>query len=67
MQQVSSVGRKGEAALAVAKLHGLDEPLIVEVVEGVARKVQVVFRHDPERTDGSQRAAVFAVELVEQK
>jgi hypothetical protein len=24
-----------------------------------------VFRHDPERTDGSQRAAVFAVELVD--
>lgn len=43
MQQVASVGREGEAALAVAKLHGLDEPLIVEVVERIARNVQVVF------------------------
>ena len=53
-----------DALFAVAKLHGLNEPLIVEVVERVARKIQVVFRHDPKRADGGKSPAVFAVQLV---
>src|SRR5207248_1692892 len=28
------------------------------------RKIEIVFRYDPKRTDGGQRAAVFAVKLV---
>jgi hypothetical protein len=45
-------------------INGLNKPLIVEVVEGVARKIQVVFRHDPKRADGGKSPAVFAVQLV---
>jgi hypothetical protein len=65
MQQVASVDCEGEAALAVAKLHGRDEPLIVEVVEGIARKIQVMFRHDTKRADGGKGPAVFAVKLID--
>jgi hypothetical protein len=63
MQQVAP-RRKDEAALAVAKLHGLNESLIVQVVEGIARKIQVVFRHDPKGADGGKRPAAFPVQLV---
>jgi len=42
-QKVAPVGRESQPTLAVAQLHGLDEPLIVEVVERIARNVQVVF------------------------
>jgi hypothetical protein len=28
------------------------------------RKIEIMFRHDPKRTDGRQRAAVFTVKLV---
>jgi hypothetical protein len=64
LEQVTSVGCKGEAALALAKLHGLDEPLILKVLKSIARKVQIVFRHDPKRADSGKRPAVFAIQLV---
>lgn len=51
--------------VVVAQVHPLDEPLIVEVLQSVARKIKIVFRHDAKRADGGQRAAVFAVELVD--
>jgi hypothetical protein len=37
----------------------------VEVVEGIARKVQIVFRHDAKCTNGRKCPAVFAVKLVD--
>lgn len=37
----------------------------MKVVQGVVRKIQIVFRHDAKCTDDSQRAAVFTVELVD--
>lgn len=65
IEQVSSLGRERQSTLAVAQIDRLDEPLIVKVVQGVARKIEIVFWHDAKRTDGSQRAAVLAVELVD--
>ena len=65
IEKVSPFRRQGQSALAVAQINHLDEPLIVEVLKGVVRKIEIVFRHDAERTDGSQRAAVFAVKLVD--
>jgi len=65
VEQVTSFHREGQPALAVAKLHGLDESLVVEVVERFARKIRVAFRHDPKGADGGQRPAVFAVQLVD--
>jgi hypothetical protein len=65
MEQVASPARKRQPALAVAKVNGLNEPLIVQVVEGIARNIQVVFRHDPKRADGGKCPAVFAVWLVD--
>jgi len=47
------------------KSKGLDEPLFVEVLEGIVRKIEIVFGHDPKRADGGQRPAVFAVQLVD--
>jgi hypothetical protein len=38
--------------------------LIVEVLQGVGRNIEIVFRHDAKCTDRGQRAAVFAVKLV---
>jgi hypothetical protein len=64
MQQVAPVSRQRQAALAVARIHGLNEPLIVQVVEGIARKIQVVFRNDSERADSGKGPAVFAVQFV---
>jgi predicted GIY-YIG superfamily endonuclease len=52
-------------ALAIAKLHGLDEPLIMEVLKSVVRKIEIAFRDDPERADDGKRTAVFAVQLVD--
>src|SRR5262245_17782624 len=52
LEQVTAFRRKGQPAFTVAKLDGLHEPLIVEVVECVARKIQVVFRRDPKGADG---------------
>jgi hypothetical protein len=37
----------------------------VEVLKGFVRKIEILFRHDAERTDDGQRAAVFAVKLVD--
>lgn len=37
----------------------------MKVVQGVVRKIEIVFRHHRERTNGGQRAAIFAVELVD--
>ena len=51
--------------VVVAQVHPLDEPLIVGVLKSVVRKIKIVFRHDAKRPDGGQRAAVFAVELVD--
>jgi hypothetical protein len=64
LEQVTPFRRKSQPAFAVAKLQGLDEPLIVEVVESVTPKIQVVFRHDPKGADDGKRPAVFAVQLV---
>ena len=57
--------REGQAALVVAKVNGLDEALVAQVVERVVVDVEVLFGHDPERADGGQRAAVLAVQLVD--
>ena len=51
--------------LAVAQVNKFDEPLIVQVPQSVVRKLEIVFRHDTKRTDRGQRAAVFAVKLVD--
>jgi hypothetical protein len=64
LEQVTPFCRKSQPAFAVAKLHGLNEPLIVEVVERVTRKIQVVFRHDPKDADGGKRPTVFTVQFV---
>ncbi|HEY7291187.1 MAG TPA: hypothetical protein VH583_15230 [Vicinamibacterales bacterium] len=48
----------------VAELDGLNEPLIVEVIERVARKIQIVLWHDPKGADRGKGSAVFAVQLV---
>jgi hypothetical protein len=65
IEQISPFGRERQTALAVAQVNQFDEPLIVEVVQGVVRKIEIAFRHDAERADGSQRAAVFAVKIVD--
>jgi hypothetical protein len=65
IEQISPVGREGQSALAVAQVNQVDEPLIVEVLKGVVRNVEIVFGDHPKCTDDSQRAAVFAVELVD--
>ena len=43
----------------------VDEPVVVEVVKGVARNIEIMVRHEPKRTDGGQCTAVFAVKLVD--
>jgi hypothetical protein len=63
IEQVSPFGRERQSALAVAQVNPVYEPLIVKVLEGVVRKIEIVFRHDAKRTDGGQRAAVPAVKL----
>ena len=37
----------------------------MEVLKRVVRNIEIVFWHDPKRTDGGQCAAVFAVKLVD--
>jgi hypothetical protein len=64
IEQIPPFSRERQSAVAVAQVNQVDEPLIVKVVQGVVRKTEIVFRHDPKRADGGQRAAVFAVELV---
>jgi hypothetical protein len=64
IEQVSPARRESQSALAVAQVNQVDEPLLVEVLKGVVRKIEIMFRHDPKRTNGGQRAAVFAVELI---
>jgi hypothetical protein len=65
IEQVSPFSRERQSAFAVAQVNEVDEPLIVKVVQGVVRKIEIVFRYDAKCTDDSQRAAVFAVELVD--
>jgi hypothetical protein len=65
IEQVSSLCREGQPALAVAQVHGLDEPLIVKVLKGVVRDIEVMLWHDSKRTDGSKRPTVFAAKLVD--
>jgi hypothetical protein len=43
----------------------IDSPLRLEALKGVVRKIEIVFRHDAKRSDGSQRKAVLAVKLVD--
>jgi hypothetical protein len=65
IEQVSRLRRQGQSSLALAQFNQLDEPLIVEVLKGVLRKIEIVFRYDAERTDGRECAAVFAVKFVD--
>jgi len=65
IEQVSSVSRQGRSALAVAKVHRLDETLIVEVSDGVTWNIEVTFGHDSEGTDRGERPTVFAVQLID--
>jgi hypothetical protein len=37
----------------------------VEVFESLLQKIEIVFGHDPKCAHGGERAAVFAVELVD--
>jgi hypothetical protein len=64
-EQVSPFRRERQSALAVAEVNQLDEPLRLEALKGVVRKIEIVFRHDAKRADGSQRKAVLAVKLVD--
>jgi hypothetical protein len=52
------------AAPIAAKVNGSDKSGILKVVEGLSVDVQVVLRHDAEGSNGGQRSAVFAVQLV---
>jgi hypothetical protein len=65
IEEVPPFCREGESTLAVAQVDQLDELLLVEVLKGVVRKIEIVFRHDPKRSDRGQHAAVFAVKLVD--
>jgi hypothetical protein len=65
IEQVSPFCRKRQSPLAVAQVNQVDEALIVKVVQGVVRKLQIVLRHDAKRADGGQRTAVFTVEFVD--
>ena len=65
IEQVSPFRRERQAALVVAQVHRLDEALVAQVFEGVVVDVEVVFGHDAKGADGGQRAAVFAVQLVD--
>ena len=65
IEQVSPLRCERQSALAVAQVNHLDESLIVEVLQGVVRYIEIMFRHNPKCTDGGQRAAVFAVQLVD--
>src|SRR4051812_33815146 len=65
IEQVPPLLREGQSPLAVAQVNQLDESLIVEILQGVVRNIEIMFRHDSKGTDGSQCAAVFAVNLVE--
>src|SRR4029077_1622731 len=65
IDQVPPLCREGQSAHPVSQVHQLEEPLLVEALKGVVRKIEIVFRHDTKRADGSQRKAVFAVKLVD--
>src|SRR5262249_39848485 len=56
--------REGQASLAVVQVNQFEKPLVVQVVQGVMRKIEIVFRHDPKGADGGQRPAVLAVQAV---
>ena len=55
IEQVSPVSRERQSAVAVAEVNQLDEALIVEVLKGVVRKIEIVLRHNAKCPDDSQR------------
>jgi hypothetical protein len=57
--------REDQSALALAQINQINETVLLEAFKGVTRKIEVVFRHDAERTNGGQSAAVFAVKLID--
>ena len=64
LEQITTLRRKGQPSFAVAEFNSRNEPLIAEVVERLARKVEVAFRHEPKGADCGKCPAVFAVQLV---
>jgi hypothetical protein len=52
IEQVSPFRRERQSALAVAQVNQLDEPLGLEALKGVVGYIEIMFWHDPKRTDG---------------
>jgi hypothetical protein len=65
IEQVSPFIRQRQSAVAVAQVNQLDESLLVKVLQGAVRNIEIVFRHDAEGAYCGQRAAVFAVQLID--
>ena len=65
VEQVAPLPRERQATLVIAQVHRLDEALVMQMFERGAIDVEVVLGHDPKGTDGGQRAAVLAVQLVD--
>ena len=65
IEQVTALFREDYTALVAAEIDGLDEPLGTEMAENIVVDVEVPFGHHAEGADGSQRAAVLAVQLVD--
>jgi hypothetical protein len=54
VEQVPAFLREDHTALVVAKVDGLDEPLVAEVVECVVADVEIVLGHDTQSADGGE-------------
>ena len=64
VEQITAFFGERQAAFVSAEIHGLDKAFIAEVAERIVVCVEVLVGHDSERADGSQRAAVLAIQLV---
>lgn len=62
VKQVAALLREDQTALVVAKVDGLDEPLVAEMVDGAPVDIEILFGHDSERADGGQRTTLLAVQ-----
>ena len=57
--------RNASSTALVAKIDGLDEPLVAEMIEGLVVSIEILLGHDTEGADAGQCSAIVAVQFVD--